>query len=210
MPIYQRLRPLLFRLDPERAHALTLRLLAAAGGLAPLRAWLRRVFCLEDPGLSVEAFGLKFPNPLGLAAGYDKDGAALAGLACLGFGFVELGTVTPRPQAGNPRPRLFRLATAHALINRMGFNNICVESFLPNLQRWNRPCPIGINIGKNKDTPNERALEDYVLGLRAVYRHADYVTVNISSPNTPGLRGLQEAEQLESLLAGLRSEHSAL
>src|SRR3972149_3347095 len=123
MPIYQRLRPLLFRLDPERAHALTLHLLPAAGGLAPLRAWLRRVFWLENPGLGVEAFGLKFPNPLGLAAGYDKDGAALAGLACLGFGHVELGTVTPRPQAGNPRPRLFRLPEDEGLVNRMGFPN---------------------------------------------------------------------------------------
>lgn len=211
MPIYQRLRPLLFRLDPERAHALTLRLLAAAGGLAPLRAWLRRVFCLEDPGLSVEAFGLKFPNPLGLAAGYDKDGAALAGLACLGFGHVELGTVTPRPQAGNPRPRLFRLPEDEGLVNRMGFPNAGGEALLRRLGRGRAEgVRVGVNIGKGVETPLERAVEDYLTLLRLFHGSCDYLAINVSSPNTLGLRRLQARNQLEALLRALADERLQL
>src|SRR3990170_922659 len=211
MPIYQRLRPLLFRLDPERAHALTLRLLAAAGGLAPLRAWLRRVFCLEDPGLSVEAFGLKFPNPLGLAAGYDKDGAALAGLACLGFGHVELGTVTPRPQAGNPRPRLFRLPEDEGLVNRMGFPNAGGEALLRRLGRGRAEGGrVGGNIGKGVETPLERAVEDYLTLLRLFHGSCDYLAINVSSPNTLGLRRLQARNQLEALLRALADERLQL
>ena len=211
MPIHQRLRPLLFRLDPERAHALTLRLLAAAGGLAPLRAWLRRVFCLEDPGLSVEAFGLKFPNPLGLAAGYDKDGAALAGLACLGFGHVELGTVTPRPQAGNPRPRLFRLPEDEGLVNRMGFPNAGGEALLRRLGRGRAEgVRVGVNIGKGVETPLERAVEDYLTLLRLFHGSCDYLAINVSSPNTLGLRRLQARNQLEALLRALADERLQL
>ena len=211
MPIYQRLRPLLFRLDPERAHALTLRLLAAAGGLAPLRAWLRRVFWLENPGLGVEAFGLKFPNPLGLAAGYDKDGAALAGLACLGFGHVELGTVTPRPQAGNPRPRLFRLPEDEGLVNRMGFPNAGGEALLRRLGRGRAEgVRVGVNIGKGVETPLERAVEDYLTLLRLFHGSCDYLAINVSSPNTLGLRRLQARNQLEALLRALADERLQL
>jgi len=211
MPIYQRLRPLLFRLDPERAHALTLHLLAAAGGLAPLRAWLRRVFWLENPGLGVEAFGLKFPNPLGLAAGYDKDGAALAGLACLGFGHVELGTVTPRPQAGNPRPRLFRLPEDEGLVNRMGFPNAGGEALLRRLGRGQpEGVRVGVNIGKGVETPLERAVEDYLTLLRLFHGACDYLAINVSSPNTLGLRRLQARDQLEALLRALADERLQL
>jgi len=211
MPIYQRLRPLLFRLDPERAHALTLHLLAAAGGLAPLRAWLRRVFWLENPGLGVEAFGLKFPNPLGLAAGYDKDGAALAGLACLGFGHVELGTVTPRPQAGNPRPRLFRLPEDEGLVNRMGFPNAGGEALLRRLGRGRAEgVRVGVNIGKGVETPLERAVEDYLTLLRLFHGSCDYLAINVSSPNTLGLRRLQARNQLEALLRALADERLQL
>lgn len=160
--------------------------------------------------LPARLLGLDLKNPVGLAAGLDKNAECLGPFAAMGFGFVELGTVTPRPQPGNPRPRLFRLVRARAVINRMGFNNAGVDAFVENVKRWGHPCPIGINIGKNKDTPNERALDDYVLALRAVYAQADYIAVNISSPNTPGLRALQEGNQLETLLSGLQRERTAL
>jgi len=208
--LYRLLRPLLFRLDAETSHHLVLRGLRAfytVPGAAPLvRACIRR----RVPPLPVQVMGLTFANPVGLAAGLDKNAECAGPLAGMGFGFLELGTVTPRAQPGNPRPRLFRLPSARVLINRMGFNNAGVETFVANLQAWGRPCPVGVNIGKNKDTPNERALDDYVLALRAVYRHADYIAVNVSSPNTPGLRSLQTGEQLEPLLAGIQRERAAL
>jgi len=208
--LYRLLRPLLFALDPERSHELTLDLLrglrSIPGAVALVRAmWGRRV-----PSLPVEAMGMRFSNPVGLAAGLDKDAACIEALAAFGFGWLELGTVTPRAQPGNLRPRLFRLRRAHALINRMGFNNAGVEAFGANLRASRAPCPLGINLGKNRDTPIERALDDYVSGLRALYPLADYVAVNVSSPNTPGLRGLQEGGHLEQLLGGLTRERSAL
>jgi dihydroorotate dehydrogenase len=204
--VYSLIRPLLFTLDPERVHDLTFTLLRAPLTACLLRgAWGARV-----PALPVEVMGLHFPNPLGLAAGLDKNATAVGPLAAMGFGFLELGTVTPRPQPGNPRPRLFRLPHAAAIINRMGFNSAGLDAFLANLARAPRTVPLGINLGKNKDTPAERTLDDYLTGLRAVYAHADYVTINISSPNTPGLRALQEEAALADLLAGLKAEQARL
>jgi dihydroorotate dehydrogenase len=201
---YETLRPLLFRLDAERAHAWSLRLLALAGSFRPVRGALRRLYALQDPALEVEAFGLRFANPLGLAAGYDKNGLALHGLACLGFGHLELGTVTPGAQSGNPRPRLFRLPEDQALINRLGFPNAGAAALQARLRRSRPPGVIlGVNIGKGADTPLERAAEDYVALLEMFYDLADYLAVNVSSPNTTGLRRLQARQHLEGLQAAL-------
>jgi len=201
--LYALARPLLFCLDPERAHELTLGLADA-----PLRFGLLRV--ARAPGAPVHAMGLDFPNAVGLAAGLDKNAEHVDALARLGFGFIELGTVTPRPQAGNPRPRLFRLPRAEALINRMGFNNVGLDAFLENLSRARWRGILGINIGKNADTPMERAADDYAACLERVYARASYVTVNVSSPNTKNLRDLQENRQLEALLARLSSQREPL
>ncbi len=200
--LYPLIRPLLFRLDPERAHRLTFTLLEAGRRLGLTR--------YRPPAAPVEAMGLTFPTPLGLAAGLDKNGDHIDALAALGFGFIEIGTVTPRPQPGNPRPRLFRLPEARAIINRMGFNNEGVERLVANVERARFDGILGINIGKNFDTPIERATEDYLIGLRRVYPHASYVTVNISSPNTANLRDLQGADQLGGLLDALKREQQAL
>ena len=154
--------------------------------------------------------GLDFPNPIGLAAGLDKDAAHIDGLARLGFGFIEVGTVTPRPQPGNPRPRLFRIPQREALINRFGFNNVGVDEFLRNVRRTRWAGVLGINIGKNADTPAERAVDDYEAGFEKVYAHASYVTVNISSPNTKGLRDLQQKDSLEHLLARITAKRRIL
>ena len=206
MPIpYAVARPLLFALEPETAHALSLRALRLLHGCGlSLLAAPGRV---HDP---VQLLGLRFPNRVGLAAGLDKNGEAIDALAALGFGFVEVGTVTPRPQAGNPQPRLFRLPQARALINRMGFNNAGLDAFLRNVRRSRREVPLGLNIGKNATTPIERALDDYAAGLRAVHANADYVSVNVSSPNTRNLRQLQSDEALETLLRGLADERARL
>jgi dihydroorotate dehydrogenase len=201
--LYALARPLLFCLDPERAHELTLGLADA-----PLRFGLLRV--ARAPGAPVHAMGLDFPNAVGLAAGLDKNAEHVDALARLGFGFIEVGTVTPRPQAGNPRPRLFRLPRAEALINRMGFNNVGLDAFLENLSRARWRGILGINIGKNADTPMERAADDYAACLERVYARASYVTVNVSSPNTKNLRDLQENRQLEALLARLSSQREPL
>ncbi len=210
--IYRSVRRLLFRLDAEDAHQLTLRLLQLAGSIPGIPGVLRSQFCLDRPALRVRAFGLDFSNPIGLAAGYDKDGGALRGLACLGFGHLELGTVTPTAQPGNPRPRIFRLPDDQALINRMGFPNRGADVLARRL-RLHKPkgVIVGVNIGKGKATPIEAAAEDYVLLLRQFAPVADYLAVNISSPNTIGLRRLQGREFLEGLLsalAGARSEAS--
>jgi dihydroorotate dehydrogenase len=196
---------LLFALDPERAHdaAFVSLDLAAHLGLAQLSA--PRV--AQSP---VDAMGIAFPNRVGLAAGLDKNAAHLAGLATLGFGFIEVGTVTPRPQPGNPRPRMWRLASADALINRLGFNNDGVAALVANVARAGYTGVLGINIGRNFDTPNERAADDYVTCLAAVYPHAHYVTVNISSPNTQGLRELQSDAALDALLAALLAARTQL
>jgi dihydroorotate dehydrogenase len=203
--MYNLLKPLLFRLDAERAHHLTLDSLQKVHRLG-----LGRLLP-QPPACSPRSvMGLDFPNPVGLAAGLDKNGAYVDALAALGFGFIEVGTVTPRPQPGNPQPRLFRIPEAEAIINRFGFNNEGVDALVENVKRAKYRGILGINIGKNFDTPNERAVDDYLTGLRKVYAHASYVTVNISSPNTKNLRQLQEKESLENLLAALKQEQAKL
>ena len=189
MSLYRLARPLLFSLDPETAHRAGLCL----SGLSPKKNF-------EAP---VSAMGLKFPNPIGLAAGLDKDAAHIDGLARMGFGFIEVGTVTPRPQPGNPKPRLFRIPEKQAIINRFGFNNVGLDRFIDNLRAARWKGILGINIGKNADTPVERAADDYAIGLERVYADASYITINISSPNTKGLRGLQDKDALDALLERL-------
>jgi dihydroorotate dehydrogenase len=206
--LYALARPLLFSLDPEEAHNLTLPALRRAARLG-MTQLLRRP--LPDPR---NVMGISFPNPVGLAAGLDKDGAYIDGLAALGFGFIEIGTVTPRAQPGNPKPRMFRLPQAHAIINRMGFNNGGVDAFVRNVQNskfyQNREGVLGLNIGKNAATPIEQAADDYLICLQKVYPYASYVTVNISSPNTKNLRQLQGASELDALLAMLKDAQQRL
>src|SRR5262245_20075091 len=203
--LYRAVRPLLFAVDPETAHAFTLRSLdcLARLGLASIAAG-------SAPALPVRAMGLDFPNPVGLAAGLDKDGEHIDALAALGFGFLEVGAVTPRPQAGNPRPRLFRLPEAEALINRLGFNNLGVDAFVERARRSRRAGILGVNIGRNADTPNEKALDDYLACLEKVYPHASFVTANISSPNTKNLRNLQRADELDGFLDALAAGRERL
>jgi len=203
--LYSLARPLLFALDPEVAHALALtsiKLLERAGMASALAG--------TAPARSVKLMGLEFPNALGLAAGLDKNGEYIDALAALGFGFIEIGTVTPRPQPGNPKPRLFRLPEADALINRMGFNNQGVEQLVANVLRARYRGVLGINIGKNFDTPIARAADDYEFCLAKVYAHASYVTVNVSSPNTKDLRQLQGADELGALAGKLKTEQQRL
>jgi dihydroorotate dehydrogenase len=205
--LYGLARPLLFAADPERVHELTLEGLQRAYELGATR------LCAPSPaagGEAVRVMGLDFPNPVGLAAGLDKNGAYIDALGSLGFGFVEVGTVTPRPQAGNPRPRLFRLPSAEALINRLGFNNRGLARFVANAQRARFGGVLGLNIGKNADTPMAAALDDYRLCLESVYPYAGYVTVNISSPNTRDLRSLQQDEELRALVGALARERERL
>lgn len=202
--LYPLLRPALFSLDPEDAHRLTLASLDVAERTGLLKLLPRAA------GKPVRVMGIDFPNAVGLAAGLDKDGAHIDALAALGFGFVEIGTVTPRPQAGNPRPRLFRLREARAIINRMGFNNLGVDNLVQNVAASGFTGVLGINIGKNKDTPNEQAVDDYLACLDKVYAHARYVTVNISSPNTQNLRELQKDEALDALLSAIKLRQSEL
>ncbi len=204
--MYPLARPFLFAFDAERAHGLALSALELAWrtGTTPLLA-------ARPQPMPLNVFGLDFPNPVGLAAGLDKNGEHIDALFGLGFGFVEIGTVTPRPQAGNPKPRLFRLPGHLAIINRMGFNNDGVDALVRNVERSrNRTGPLGINIGKNKDTPNEDALSDYLACMEKVYPLADYITINISSPNTAGLRELQEEQALRRLVGGLREAQERL
>jgi dihydroorotate dehydrogenase len=203
--MYSLLRPLLLSGDPERAHARALRLAALAHGTG-----LARLSSARVRDLPTKAFGLKFANPVGLAAGMDKNGAYIDALAAFGFGFIEVGTVTPRPQEGNPKPRLFRIAAKHAVINRMGFNNVGVDALVRNVSRARWKGVIGVNIGKNKDTPNERALDDYRHCLERAWDVASYITVNVSSPNTPELRALQFGEPLRALIGGLRESQEKL
>lgn len=206
--LYALARPFLFSLDPEAAHNLTLPSLKRAAALG-LGKTLRQP--KPDPRV---VMGITFPNPVGLAAGLDKDGAYIDGLAALGFGFIEVGTVTPRAQAGNPKPRMFRLPKANAIINRMGFNNGGVDAFIANVQAsryfQDKQGVLGLNIGKNADTPIERAADDYLHCLQKVYPYADYVTVNISSPNTKNLRQLQDTAELDALLAQLKDAQRRL
>lgn len=206
--LYPLFRPALFSMDAEDAHHFTLNNLMRAKRMGLAGCIGNRV--ADDPRT---VMGIRFPNPVGLAAGLDKDGAYIDGLAAFGFGFIEVGTVTPRAQPGNPRPRMFRLPQADALINRMGFNNGGVDAFIRNVQasRWKAEGGVlGLNIGKNADTPIERAADDYLYCLERVYPHASYVTVNISSPNTKNLRQLQGASELDSLLSTLKTAQQRL
>ena len=209
MKFYPLLRALLFHLDPEVAHHLTLNAVRLAGEVWPFQAILQSVY--KAPPRPVQAFGLSFSNPIGLAAGYDKDGLGWRGLAALGFGHIEVGTVTPQPQAGNLQPRLFRLPEQKALINRMGFPGRGAEFVL---KQVSRPRPkqlvLGINIGKNKDTPLETAAEDYLILFRLFAGQADYLTINVSSPNTVGLRQLQARQALDDLLQQISHERDLL
>ena len=203
--MYELLRPLLFALDAETAHGLTL----YASDVAQ-RSGLSRYIATPPAPLPVRVFGIDFPNPVGLAAGLDKNGEHLDGLAALGFGFVEIGTVTPRPQLGNDKPRMFRLPNHEAVINRLGFNNGGIDARVRHVEKATFRGVLGINIGKNKDTPNERAIDDYLLCLERAYPLATYITVNISSPNTQGLRDLQEEETLRRFIGTLREAQERL
>ncbi len=199
--MYKTLRPLIFKNEPETAHHATIFLLSLGGSLGLGRWLIRSLFPVRRTGPEVQAFGLTFPNPLGMAAGYDKEGTAWRGLGCLGFGHVEIGTVTPRPQPGNPKPRIFRLVEDEGVINRMGFPGKGAEAMLRQLNvKKPKDLVLGINIGKNKDTPLESAVEDYLILMRQFAAKADYLAINISSPNTPGLRSLQTRAALEELL----------
>ena len=205
---YALARPFLFGLDPEEAHDLTLGALAHIQRTPLLAMIARPRVC--DP---VQVAGLRFPNRIGVAAGLDKNARCIDGLGAFGFGFIEVGTVTPRPQPGNPKPRMFRIPAARALVNRLGFNNAGLETLVANVRRSRFRAAggiLGINIGKNAATPIERAVEDYLAGLEGAYPHADYVTVNISSPNTANLRTLQSGEALDALLAALQERRAML
>ncbi|MDA3912863.1 quinone-dependent dihydroorotate dehydrogenase [Oleiagrimonas sp.] len=203
--MYEWLRPLLFALPPETAHGVIMYGLGVAQ-----RSHFAHLVAPPPQNLPVRAFGLEFPNPVGLAAGLDKNADHLDALAALGFGFIEVGTVTPRPQPGNPKPRMFRLPEHEALINRLGFNNKGIDALVRNVEKADYRGVLGINIGKNRDTPNEQAFTDYVQCLRRAYILASYITVNISSPNTTGLRDLQLEEPLRRFINELREEQERL
>ena len=205
MNLYPLIRPLLFSLDPETAHQVTLKLLTLAES-----SGLNSLMSPQFPDRTIKVMGLSFKNQLGLAAGLDKNGDYIDALAALGFGFIEIGTVTPRPQPGNPKPRLFRLPEHQAIINRMGFNNQGVDHLLKQVETSHYRGILGINIGKNFDTPIEHAIDDYLFGLRHVYPAASYVTVNVSSPNTQNLRQLQQGDEIKKLLATLKEEQLIL
>ncbi len=203
--MYALLRPALFQLAPETAHHLTLNSLNTAYSLG-----LSGLLAPDIPDDPRTVMGLNFPNPVGLAAGLDKNGECINGLAALGFGFIEIGTITPLPQPGNPKPRLFRLPVASAIINRMGFNNEGVDALIKNVQQSEYKGILGVNIGKNAITPIEKAADDYLICLRKVYAYASYITVNISSPNTKNLRQLQDEAALNNLLLQLKTEQQKL
>ena len=199
------MRPLLFSLDPETAHEVTLKLL----NLAHISGLGKLLYPAIDDK-PVQVMGLCFKNPVGLAAGLDKNGDYIAALAALGFGFVEIGTVTPRPQPGNPKPRLFRLPEHQAIINRMGFNNLGLDHLLNRVKQSGYDGILGINIGKNFDTPMEQAVDDYLTGLRKAYPSASYITINVSSPNTKNLRQLQQGDEIKALMSALKEEQLRL
>ncbi|WP_091513609.1 quinone-dependent dihydroorotate dehydrogenase [Flexibacter flexilis] len=205
--MYSLIRPILFRFSPEKAHHLTFGLLSNFLGSDFARKMVKQNLKVASPALRRTIAGLEFENPVGLAAGLDKDAKLTDELEALGFGFIEIGTLTPRPQAGNPQPRLFRLPTDQALINRMGFNNEGVEVAAQRLKQRKGKIIIGGNIGKNKDTPNENAVEDYLICFDALYEVVDYFVVNVSSPNTPNLRALQDKEPLKALLETLQQHN---
>ncbi|AFK00075.1 quinone-dependent dihydroorotate dehydrogenase [Cronobacter sakazakii] len=202
---YPFVRKALFQLDPERAHEFTFQQMRRITG-TPLEALLRQ----KVPSKPVSCMGLTFKNPLGLAAGLDKNGECIDALGALGFGSVEIGTVTPRPQPGNDKPRLFRLVEAEGLINRMGFNNLGVDNLVENVKKAHFDGVLGINIGKNKDTPVEQGKDDYLICMEKVFPYAGYIAINISSPNTPGLRSLQYGDALDDLLAAIKNQQQRL
>lgn len=202
---YSAIRNVFFKFDPEAIHELTIKSFKATGA-TPLNL-LYKQNVIDNP---IEVMGIKFPNPVGLAAGLDKNGECIKAFEAMGFGFIEVGTVTPRPQPGNEKPRIFRLPEANAIINRMGFNNKGVDYLVDQVIKAKYKGVLGINIGKNKDTPDEDAKDDYIHCMRKVYDFASYITVNISSPNTPGLRSLQYGDALNELLSALKAEQSAL
>ncbi len=202
--MYGLIRKILFGIDAEKVHYMVMNRLTTAYNIPVVRNMLKGKFVKKHPSLERTLWGITFPNPVGLAAGFDKDARFIDPLACLGFGFIEIGTLTPRPQPGNPQPRLFRLPADKALINRMGFNNGGVADAVTRLRNRKEPIIIGGNIGKNKDTPNEQAADDYEKCFVQLYDVVDYFVVNVSSPNTPGLRALQEKEPLTQLLNRLQ------
>jgi len=207
--IYRLVKALLFLLPAEKAHHLTTKTFAVFVNIPLIGIIIKGIFRLNHPSLKRELWGLTFSNPIGLAAGFDKDGKYIKSMAALGFGFIEVGTVTPRPQIGNPKPRLFRIIKDQAIINRMGFNNGGVEALVNRLKAHKkRNIIIGGNIGKNKDTPNDKAHEDYLICFQKLYDHVDYFVVNLSSPNTPGLRSLQERGPLSLILSTLLDHRS--
>ena len=205
MNLYPLAKPFLFQLDAEKAHDITLKSLKWAEKSGALNVYPKPPVCAPR-----QIMGITFPNSVGLAAGLDKNGAVIDGIAKLGFGFIEIGTVTPRAQPGNAKPRLFRVKEAQGIINRFGFNNLGVDNLVENVKTAQYKGVLGINIGKNFDTPIENATDDYLIGMRKVYAYASYITVNISSPNTKNLRALQEKEALSSLLANLKLEQIKL
>ena len=198
-------RPVLFLVDPEKIHHFVFSFLKWSAKIPGVKSLLRSLYCLEDKRLEKKILGITFKNPVGLAAGFDKNAALIDEAACLGFGFIEIGTLTPKPQPGNDKPRLFRLPADQALINRMGFNNDGVLEAVVRLKKRGSKVIVGGNIGKNKVTENEKAINDYRLCFEALHEHVDYFVVNVSSPNTPGLRALQEKEPLRNLLANVKS-----
>ena len=203
--MYPLIRKIFFQCDPEKIHEFTIKSLKNLGG-TPLK-WMYKG---KVPNKPVEVMGITFPNPVGLAAGLDKNGECINAFDAMGFGFVEIGTVTPRPQPGNEKPRIFRLPEANAVINRMGFNNKGVDYLIEQVRQANFKGVLGINIGKNKDTPEENAKDDYITCMKKVYNYASYITINISSPNTPGLRNLQYGDSLNALLAAIKAEQKVL
>jgi dihydroorotate dehydrogenase len=205
MNTYSLIKPFIFQLDAEMTHDLTLKSLKYAEKTGVLKLYPAAPVCQPR-----QVMGITFPNAVGLAAGLDKNGAVIDGMAALGFGFIEIGTITPRSQPGNPKPRLFRVKEAQGIVNRFGFNNLGVDNLIENVKAANYKGVLGINIGKNFDTPNERAVDDYLICMRKVYAYASYITVNISSPNTKNLRALQEKEALSDLLATLKQEQLQL
>lgn len=202
--MYKLLKPILFAMKPEKAHYFTFNMMKFLMAIPGVKYLFRAAYVVKDPSLEREVFGIKFSNPVGLAAGFDKDARIYNQFEHLGFGFIEIGTVTPKMQPGNPKPRLFRLPADHALINRMGFNNRGVEAAVERLKRRRTKIIIGGNIGKNKVTPNEEALSDYERAFDALHSYVDYFVVNVSSPNTPGLRDLQEKGPLLRILSRLK------
>ena len=209
--MYSLWRRLLFRYDPERVHEWAVRGLESLQSFPMFLSLSRKFYAVENPALEVCLWGLSFPNPVGLAAGFDKNATVYPALSAFGFGYIEVGTITPLPQPGNRKPRLFRLPQEEAIINRMGFNNRGARQAMEHFTRLPRPrLPIGVNIGKNRNTPNEQAFQDYRCSLRALYRHGDYFVINISSPNTEGLRGLHRPEALKPLLEDILGEREVL